>query len=274
MVLLSGRITKIVIFLIYGVLGSLIILSEKLRNTKIQLFQAKAFLDCDVDNDNDENTCVSSYTLDRSIEIPLQVFVACAYIISSLSYFLMIVVHVNHELSIFKYVDNILSNTIFMFTFALIGGIQEVKFLAILTTCIFTLELLYAYHDFNLDTSITGKLFITIWILQIVIWTTIIVSTALYIVNAYPIPWFIPTYVYIGLTFNIMIRIFHLRFYYHIIPKKLGYNRVETYKTIQQEQPFYIDWSESWTNTMFLLQRISIGMILHFGLNQYKISYI
>ena len=274
MVLCSGKISKAFLCITYFTISILLITDIKINNFYIQLFQAKSFIDCDVDLDNSTHTCVSAYTLERSIKVPIQTIVASSFALASIFQFCLLVIHQSRDISIFKYLDNIIVNSINYFLICIIGGIQEVKFLILLITCVFCIELLYTYHDYNLDTAITSKLCFTLWIIQFCIWIIIFFSTGFYVLNSYPIPTFIPLYVYYGLAFILFIKVFHLRFYYYLIPKKIGYNQVETHETIKNSSPLYYDWLESWCNIAYLLQRCGLAAIYYYGSKEYHITYV
>ena len=279
MVLFSGKISHLVLFCFY-ITASILLISESymsqhhINHYEIELFQAKSFLDCEVDHDNNRNTCVSAYTLVPSIKLPIQIFLTTAFGLAALFRLGMFAVHQNHSFSVFKYMDNVSVNTILIFTMCVIGGIQEVKFISVITIAIFCIELLYAYHDFNLDTSITTSLYITTWILQVTIWFVILLATGFYVVNSHQLPIYIPLYVFIGIGFHIIAKLFHARFFYHLVPRKIGYDSIKTYETIRQTIPYYIDWSESWANIIYLLQRGCLIIFYVLLAKDYRIIYI
>jgi hypothetical protein len=274
MVLLSGKVSRFFISLIYIGISILLFISKKIKHHYIQLYQAKAFFDCGVDNDINENTCVSAYTVQRSVKVPLNMVFQAAFIFAAIFNLLILMVHSQHDISIFRYLDNILVNTTTLFIICIVGGIQEVKLLIVISSSILCLEILYAYHDYNLDTSMTTKLAIIMWITQVVIWCTIIFSNITYLMNADGIPIWIPCMVYSGLMFMFLVRFFHIRFYYHIVPSKIGYEITDTYETIKSSYPYYIDWLESWSNILYVIQRCSMVLFYYLLPSNFEINYI
>lgn len=274
MVLLSGKISNTFLFLLY-IAATVLLLMDKGYNTyEIQLFQAKSFLDCAVDNDNDKHTCFSAYNLVRSVIIPVHMLLITIFTVASFCRMGVLLVHHNHDLNIFAYVDGIFINTLVFSLICMLGGIQEVKFLSLVIICEFCIEVLYTYHDFYLDTSVTQKLYVTTWLIQLVLWSIIIISSGFYIANSYQLPIYIPLIVYTSIGLHILTKIFHARFFYHLVPKKLGYDIVETLNSIRIKEPYYIDWLNSWTNILTLLQR---GLLLLFYIllsKNYKITYV
>lgn len=274
MVLLSGKLSNTILFLLYASATVFLIIEKNFNNYEVQLFQAKSFLDCAVDNDDDKHTCFSAYVLIKSVIAPVHILMITIFCIATVCRIGILIVHQNHSLNIFSYVDNIFTNTLVLFVICIVGGIQEVKFLSLITTAVFCVELLYTYHDFFIDSEITTKLYITIWICQCVVWSVIVISTTFYISNSYQLPIFIPCFVYFGLGFNLLYRFFHARFFYHLVPKKLGYDIVETIQSIQNQEPLYLDWFNSWTNILIFIQRSLLFLFYVLLTKNFKITYV
>lgn len=265
MVLFIGSLTRVILFTVYTSLAIVFLLNPSVSKYKVQLFNAKAFMDCSVDNDNNPYTCISSYTMVKIIKIPINILISSAFLFSAFFNIVILLVDLRY---IVRHIENIIVNTLIISLISIMGGIQEIKFLSILIACIISMEFMYFYHDFDND-NMSIKLYASIWIIQFMTWFIIILSNIYYIANSYPIPFFIPSFVGVGLFFMFVIRILHFKtYYFYVIPTNKGYG------TIDKDEAYYVNWLESWTNIIYLVQRVSMACILFYGSIDYQITYI
>lgn len=268
MFLFVGKVTRFFFSIAYFFYAIIAYLRIKAYN--VRFYHAKSFLDCGVDNDDNPLTCVSSYDLDPSFKMNITTILAGIMFFSGVFQFLLICVGKIHTVNIFRYVDNIITNPLLILFVCVLSGIQEIKLLFAIYTGLLAVEFMYAVHDYNVDKG-GYKVLFPIWITQLFLGGVLISSLTYYLSNSENLPVSILVSCIGTLVLMTILRCFHIQFYYYTIPNRIAYNAIMS--DVKEEEPFLIDWSESWTNLMYFFIR-SLVVLSMFLDQSHEITYV
>lgn len=293
----SGKISHIIKFICYSVLGGVLVLRRDDAH-RVKVYHGKAYIDCDVDGDNDSNTCLSDFTVVHSFRFNAGYVFGSALCIAGIMSLVEIIYHKQHMYSNIYYYDAIVVNTLLTFGIAVVCGTQELATLVLLMLNVFMYESAIYVHDIGFWNSGTfdgynhwGRISILI-LLNVVTWVVILSGLIEYWVNSTTeLPMFIPTIGIIGFINMILMRFFHYHYIYGTIPGKIvdvtdkesqklfdkePYNNKSSqtkYETLLKVNPFVVEWGDSWKNICNLLFRMTVGIAFFVGTNTIKITY-
>lgn len=195
------------------------------RNTvhRVQIYTSEAYLNCNIDGDNNISTCVSDYGVSESFAVNASYVFGYVLLIGVL--FMIASFYLFH----LRHVGNIIINSIIIICITVICGAQELSVLLLLWINILLYEIgIYSHNtEFWQQPSTSeytskSKIFI-LSALHLINWGVIFMYLILYMYNS-PIPNFIPLLPIFAFTHFIIKRAFHLKYYYGSVLGKFKNN--------------------------------------------------
>jgi magnesium-transporting ATPase (P-type) len=291
----SGKLSQLIKFTCYSIIGGMMVLRRDDAH-RVKVYHGQAYIDCNVDGDNDPNTCLSDFTVLSSFRFNAGYVFGSAFCIAAVLSLVELLKHKQHAYSVIHYYDAIIVNSLITFGIAVICGTQELSTLVLLGLNTFMYEAGIYVHDIGYWNSGTfegykhwGRISV-LMLLNIITWAVILTGLIEYWSKS-NIPKFIPTLGVFGMIHIIMLRIFHYRFFYGTVPGKIvdvsdkeaqklfddkPYSTKASqtkYETLVKVKPFVVDWGDSWKNIINLTFRMVIGLVFFVGTNTIKITY-
>lgn len=292
MIFISGKISLLVMGILYGVVGILLVTRRDMAH-RVKIFHGQAYIDCDVDGDNDSNTCVSDFTVVKTFNFNAGYSFGGSLLISSILTLTQSIFHKGHMYSKLSYLDSLLGTTLMTFSVAVVTGGQGLStlILMILNTAVY--EIGIYVHDmgfwkgqasdpYNFKTRYA--LLTTLKMITMGVNLTALIEYW----TVSEIPAFIPL---MGLSWFghfLMLRYFTFRYFYGTVPVILGKAQKEErsmfkssgddtgvtrYFVISKEDPFVIDWFDSWKYGITLFFKLFVSLVFYVGTNAIKIEY-
>lgn len=291
----SGKLSQLIKFVCYGTMGGFLVIRRDDAH-RVKVYHGQAFLDCDVDGDNDSNTCLSDFTVLGTMQVNAGYVFGAALCIAAILSLGDLATHKEHMYSKVYYYDAIVVNSILTFGIAVVCGTQELSTLILLCLSTFMYETGIYVHDMGFWASGIfvgynhwGRVSVLI-MLNVITWSVILSGLIEYWVKS-DLPKFIPTVGVFGFIHMVMMRLFHFRYFYGTVPGKLstvsdkevvtmfdkGPYSIEAsktkYETLIKIKPFVVDWGDSWKNILNLTFRMIVGILFFVGTDTVKITY-
>lgn len=293
----SGKLSQLIKFTCYSVLGGLLVLKRDDAH-RVKVYHGQAYIDCDVDGDDNPDTCLSDFTVISAIRFNAGYVFGAALCIAAMLSLAELLYHKQHVYSKIYYYDAIVVNSLLTFGIAVICGTQEIATLILLMLNTFMYEAAIYVHDMGFWESGTfegynhwGRISILI-LLNFVTWVVILAGMIEYWAkSSSQIPVFIPIIGIVGFIHMIFMRLFHYRYFYGTVPGKIvdvsdkesqqlfddkPYNKKASqtkYETLTKVNPFVVDWGDSWKNILNIVFRFIVGLTFIVGTNSIKITY-
>lgn len=291
-VFITGRISLLVLAVLYSIAGGLLILRRDTAH-RVKIYHQQAYIDCAVDGDDDPYTCVSDYTVVKTLSFNAGYVFGWSLLMSGILSLLQIMFQRNHVYSTVYYVDTVVSNSIMTFAVAVVTGVQGLSTLILMMMNTIVYELGMYYHDrkywespCDVPYNRRGRFF-TYALLNLITLSINLAATIEYW-HVSHIPSFIPLIMLVWFTHFIMLRYFAYRYFYGTLPavlkkglkserdtlfEKVGETPSTKYDIIVKEDSFCIDWHDSWKNAINFFFKMSIGLVFYIGTNNVKITY-
>jgi hypothetical protein len=291
----SGKLSQMIKFICYAVLGGMMVLRRDNAH-RVKIYHGQAYIDCDVDGDNNKNTCLSDFTVVSSFRFNAGYVLGTAFCIAAIMSLVELARHKTHMYSTFYYYDAIIVNSLLTFCIAVICGTQELSTLILLSLTTFVYEAGIYIHDIGYWKSETyssydhwGRISVLIF-LNIITWSIIITGLVEYW-NKSDLPIFISILGIVGAIHMMMLRIFHYRYFYGTLPAKIEdvndkesqklfdnepYNSKSSqtkYETVVKVSPYVIEWNDHWKNVINITFRLIIGIVFYIGTDEIIITY-
>lgn len=293
----SGKLSQIIKFSCYSVLGGLLVLRRDYAH-RVNVYHGQAFIDCDVDGDNNPDTCLSDFTVISAFRFNAGYVFGAALCLSAIFSLVELLYQKNHMYSKVYYLDAIVVNSLMTFGIAVVCGTQEAATLVLLMLNTFMYEAAIYIHDIGFWSSGTfegfshwGRISVLI-LMNFVTWSVILAGLIEYWAkSSSQIPSFIPVLGIFGFVHMLLLRTFHYRYFYGTVPGKIidvsdkesqklfdnePYNTKSSqtkYETLLKVNPFVVDWGDSWKNILNLGFRFSVALAFFIGTNTIKITY-
>jgi len=294
MLYFSGRLSHIIKFFMYTIFTS-IMLIRKDDSHRVRVYHGKAYIDCDVDGDNNSGTCLSDFTVISAFRFNAGYVFGAAFLFAAIIALLEVIQHKRHMFSTLIYYDNVVVNSLITFGVAVIAGTQEASTLILLVLISILYESSIYVHDMgfwgspsNTSYNHWGRIVVII-LFNMITWCVVLAGLIEYwISSASQLPIFVPMLGMVGMAHMLMVRIFHYRYFYGMIPYKIRHaSVVETtrlfddkfdsginkYDLVVKHDPYVVDWGDSWKNILNVSFRFIVGTIFIVGTNNVKIIY-
>lgn len=290
---LTGRISLIIIGIIYFAVGILLV-KKRDDAHRVEIYHSQAYIDCDVDGDNDPNTCVSDYTVVKTFRFNAGYVFGSSLIISGFFSFLQALLQKNHGYSVIYYVDTLISNSIMTFAVAVISGIQGLFILIMMMLNTFMYEMGIYLHDIgywngNAIVPYHNKKRFLLLVLINLMTLSVNVAALIEYWSVSIIPFFIPLIMFLWFSHFVMLRFITYKYFYGTLPPvvKRGIDKKESelvffkgnvpdmprYDLIRKIEPYVIDWYDHWKYSINLFFKISIGLLFYISTENIKITY-
>ena len=292
----SGRVSLLVLAIIYAVVGGLLIVRRD-EVHRVKVYHGQAYIDCAVDNDDDPYTCVSDYTVIKLFSFNAAYVFGASLILSSIFAIIQMAVQVDHMYSTVYYVDTMFTNSLMTFAVAVVTGVQSTSTLVLMMLNTIMYETGMYIHDVGFWKSSStvpynrrGRLLIYITLNFITLAVNLAALIEYWHVST--IPLFIPLIMLMWFIHFIMLRYFTFRYFYGtsagIMKRGLKSERISLfgegegtpagegktrYEVVSREADFAIDWHDSWKNAINFFFKVSVGIIFYVGTNRVKIVY-
>lgn len=265
---------------------------------RVKVYHGQAYIDCNVDGDNNTSTCLSDFTVVSAFRFNAGYVFGSALCIAAMLSLVELLNHKHHMYSKIYYYDSIIVNSLLTFAIAVVCGTQEASTLILLILNTIMYEAAIYIHDIGFWTTGTfvgynhwGRISVLI-LLNVVTWVVILVGLIEYwSKSSSQIPSFVPVIGIFGFLHMSLIRFFHYRYFYGTVPSKIidvgdkesqnlfgkeKYNMKSSrskYDTLIKVDPFVVDWGDSWKNVINLTFRFVMGLTFFVGTNTIKITY-
>jgi hypothetical protein len=292
MVYITGRISLFVMTAVYATVGILLIVRRDNAH-RVKIYHSQAYIDCDIDGDDDSSTCVSDYTVVKTMGFNAGYVFGTALLISAAVSFAQIFIQRDHVYSKVYYIDTVLSNSIMTFAVAVVTGIQGLftLILMMLNTTMYELGI-YLHDKWYWETESScpyhnkGKL-VVIMTLNLITMTVNLAALIDYW-SVSSIPAFIPLIMLLWYIHFFMLRYFSYRYFYDTLPEVLSRgahsesnslfdkssgSETTRYEVVVKEDPFVIDWLDSWKYGLNFAFKIAVALCFYIGTNHVQITY-
>ena len=293
MVYFSGRISNLIMATSYAVMGGLLVLRRDEAH-RVKIYHSRAYINCDVDGDDDPYTCISDYTVVKTFSFNAGYVFGSALVISAILSLIQMGLQKSHVYSTVYYTDTVISNSLMTFAVAVVSGIQGMFPLILMMMNTTMYEAGIYLHDMGYLNSLAGepynnkaKLFVLILLNLFTLSVNIFAVIDYWAVSV--IPAFIPMVMLIWFTHFIMLRFVSFRFFYGttsaILKRGMKSERdsffknkgdgsdITKYQVILKEEPFSIDHFDSWKNGINFFFKMTIAATFFVGTNNVKIYY-
>jgi len=287
----SGRGAAVLRATIYFSLGITVFVRRDDAH-RVRLYHGHAYIDCDVDGDNDPNTCLSDFTV-----VPTSIFNA-GYVVGGAllaAAFLGVcdaIWNTPHRASAFVYIDGVLVNAALNFAIAATCGVQESLTLALMVLLtgllyigVATADRLTWMSPARSRTVIADLVFMAS---SLVIWFVILYSLDDYWATSY-LPLYIPCMAAVACVAEFFNRYFVWSYFHRAVPRSLrlvdpeedaslfgqksNAFSVPLLESLDRADPYVIDWFDSVRNLSNLIARALVGVLFYFGTNDVTIKY-
>lgn len=292
MILFTGKLSNLIKFFFYLSLGTFLLVRNDSAH-KVKIYHGQAYIDCEIDGDDNTNTCVSDFTVKDALYFSSDFMLGLAMSFAALFSLLDLLIKKSHKYSIFQYTDAVIVNPLFIFTVAVLCGNQELSTLILIGINTFMCESGIYIHDMGYWKSRSDKKYNhskrinVLIVLNMITWSVIFIGLIDYW-RFSSIPLYIPFMASLCLIHIFSLRLFHYKYFYRTIagklqPKVFAENKkliatpeiYETkYEKILKLDPYVVDWGDSVKNILNLFFRTSIILIFIVGTNYVKITYI
>ena len=123
MIYITGRLSNLVLAVSYALMGGFLVLRRDDAH-RVKIYHSRAYINCDVDGDDDPSTCISDYTVVRTFSFNAGYVFGSALVISAILALVQMGLQKNHMYSRVYYIDTIISNSLMTFAVAVVSGIQ------------------------------------------------------------------------------------------------------------------------------------------------------
>jgi hypothetical protein len=289
MIYMSGRFSLMTMVCLYGVVGIFLVLRRDNAH-RVQIFHSQAYIDCDVDGDSDTHTCVSDFTVIKAFSFNTGYVFGATLILSAIITFARMCKQRAHVYSMLSYLDAVINNTMMTIAVAVVTGIQGLSTLVLMTLNTIMYETGIYLHDrgyweskANTPYNNRGRL-LTLITLNAITMSVNIASLVDYW-SVSDIPVFIPFILISWIICFGLLRYFTVRYFYGTLPvvlRKGNGNERDTlfndtqltkYDVISKEDPYIIDWHESWKNGIIFFSKMVVAVSFYVGTNNIKIYY-
>lgn len=292
MIYITGRLSNLVLAVSYALMGGFLVLRRDDAH-RVKIYHSRAYINCDVDGDDDPSTCVSDYTVVRTFSFNAGYVFGSALVISSILAIIQMGLQKNHNYSRVYYVDTIISNSLMTFAVAVVSGIQGMFPLILMMMNTTMYEAGIYLHDIGYWKSPASKpynnkakLFVLILLNFFTLSVNVFAVIDYWSVSAIPV--FIPMVMLIWFTHFIMLRFFCFRYFYGTLSAALkrgikserdsffdkgSETQLTKYELIVKEDPYIIDWFDSWKNGINFLFKLTVAATFFIGTNNVKIYY-
>lgn len=292
MIYISGRFSLFIMAVCYAVVGGLLVLRRDEAH-RVKIYHSQAYIDCDVDGDDDPYTCVSGYTVVKTMSFNAGYVFGSSLVISSILSMIQMGLQKNHDYSRIYYVDTIVSNSIMTFAVAVVSGIQGLFTLILMmlnTTMYETGMYLHdkGFWESNAGVQYRNKSRLIVLILLNGITLSVNVAALGEYWSVSDIPSFIPLLTLMWVIHFLLLRFFCFRFFYGTMSslvkrglkgerdtlfKSEGGTELTRYQVAIKEDPFVVDWFDSWKNGINFFFKMAIALSFYIGTNNIKIYY-
>jgi hypothetical protein len=293
MIYFSGRFSNLIMALSYAVMGGFLVLRRDNAH-RVKIYHSRAYINCDVDGDDNPYTCISDYTVVRTFSFNAGYVFGSALVLSSLFATMQMGLQKKHVYSTIYYIDTIISNSQMTFAVAVVSGIQGMFPLVLMMMNTIMYESGMYLHDIGFWSSPAnkpynnkGKLFVLILLNFFTLLVNVFAVIDYWSVSKIPI--FIPMVMLLWFLHFIMLRFVCFRYFYGtmsaILKRGLKSERdsffdkggegggITKYQLVVKEEPFSIDHFDSWKNGINFFFKMIIAVTFYIGTNNVKIYY-
>lgn len=293
-VIISGRLSLIVLAAAYAVMAGALILRRDTAH-RVKVYHGQAYIDCAVDGDDNPYTCVSDYTVLKLFSFNAAYVFGAALMVSAVFCVIQMGYQRRHEYSVVYYADSLLSNSIMTFAVAVVTGVQSSSALLLMAINTVMYEVGMYYHDVGYWAADAGTgacpssatRFTLYVVLNFITLSVNLVATAEYW-HVSAIPAFIPLIMLTWFTHFIMLRFFTFRYFYGTLPSvlrraadgetaslfKSTTSPPTTYDVVRREDPYSVDWQDSWKNGLNFFFKVAVAAIFFVGTSEVEITYV
>lgn len=293
MIYFSGRISNLIMALAYSVMGALLVLRRDDAH-RVKIYHSRAYINCDVDGDDDPYTCISDYTVVRTFSFNAGYVFGSALVLSTIFALIQMGLQKRHVYSSIYYIDTIISNSLMTFAVAVVSGIQGMFPLILMMMNTTMYEAGIYLHDIGFWNSPANKPYnnkrkLFVLILLNFFTLAVIVFAVIDYWSVSKIPVFIPIVALVWFVHFIMLRFVSFKFFYGtmLTVLKRGIkserdsffdkgevgNGITKYQLIVREEPFSVDHFDSWKNGINFFFKMTVAATFFIGTNNVKIYY-
>jgi len=277
---------------LYASMGLMLVTRRDMAH-RVKIFHGQAYIDCAVDGDDNSNTCVSDFTVEKTFNFNAGYSFGASLLVSALMSFGQSFFHREHMYSTLSYVDSVIGTSLMTFSVAVVTGGQGMSTLILMILNTTMYEIGIYLHDIGYwngqaaDTyNYRGRYILLVMLNFITLGVNIAALVEYWLISS--IPAFIPL---IGLTWFlhfIMMRFFTFRYFYGTLPGIIKKSRreersmfkdsgddtgVTRFYVVNKEDEFVIDWFDSWKGGINLFFKLFVSITFYVGTNTIKITY-
>lgn len=289
MIYISGKLSLLIMGILYSIVG-LLLVTRRDGAHRVKIFHGQAYIDCAVDGDDDPDTCVSDFTVEKTFNFNAGYVFGSSLLMSGFFHVVQAFIHESHHYSKLSYVDALLSTSLMTFCVAVVTGGQGMSTLVLMILNTAMYEIGIYLHDMgfwegkaNDPYNYRGRYLLLVTLNAITLGVNIVALTEYWWVSSIPV--FIPM---IGLTWYlhfIMLRFFSYRYFYATLPsiiRKAQREERSMFKTdgdltryyaVRKEDQYVIDWFDSWKNGINFFFKMFVSLTFYLGTNSIKITY-
>lgn len=293
MIYITGRISLFVMAALYITLGALLVIRKDDAH-RVKIYHSQAYIDCDVDGDNDSSTCVSDYTVVKTLAFNAGYVFGSSLLVSGLISLTQMLIREDHVYSSVFYIDTLISNSIMTFAVAVVSGIQGLftLILMMLNTLMYEAGI-YLHDKWFWETSVNcpyrNKAKLAVLIILNAITLGVNVAALIDYWTVSQIPAFIPILMLLWVIHFFFLRYFSYRYFYSTLAGIINTSRksernslfqksqteegLTRYEVIVKEDPMVIEWFDTWKNGINFFFKAAIGLTFYIGTNSVKITY-
>lgn len=131
-VLLSGKISLLFYGASYAVM-SLLLVRNREDAYRVKIAHGQMYIDCDVDGDDNKNTCVTDFTVEKVYIFNTAYVLGASLAVSAVCMILQSFLHRRRCMTCkLYYVDAVVATTLFTLAIAVVAGLQELSTLVLL----------------------------------------------------------------------------------------------------------------------------------------------
>ena len=277
----------------YAIMGGFLVLRRDNAH-RVKIYHSRAYINCDVDGDNDPYTCISDYTVVRTFSFNAGYVFGSALVLSSIFSIIQMGLQKKHVYSTIYYADTIISNSLMTFAVAVVSGIQGMFPLILMMMNTTMYESGIYLHDMGFWNSPANKPYnnrgrLLILILLNFFTLSVNVFAVIDYWSVSKIPVFIPMVMLIWFAHFIMLRFVSFRYFYgtmlavlkrgiksermSFFDKDEAGSGITKYQLVVKEEPFSIDHFDSWKNGINFFFKMTVAATFFIGTNNVKIYY-
>lgn len=290
MIYTSGKVSLFLMGSLYSIVG-LLLVTRRDGSHRVKIFHGQAYIDCAVDGDNDPNTCVSDFSVEKTFNFNAGYMFGSSLLLSGFFQILQAFLHKSHHYSRISYLDSIFATSLMTFSVAVVTGNQGMSSLILMVLNTFMYETGIYLHDIGFwmgkaidPYNFRGRYLLLVALNGITLGVNIVALIEYWSVSK--IPAFIPV---IGVSWYIhfiMMRFFTFRYFYATLPSIIRKAKreersmfktdqdLDRYYAVRKEDQYVVDWFDSWKNGINFFFKMVVSLTFYLGTQTIKITYV